>query len=155
MGFRLRGLDPAPFVPLFGRPDAELARRGIRRVVADAPHAFPDRIALRDAQPGETLLLLNHVHQPAETPYRASHAIFVREGARIAHESVGQIPDVLRRRLISLRAFDTAHEMVAADCVEGDHLAALIGRMLDDPAVSYCHAHFARRGCYACLVERA
>ena len=62
---------------------------------------------------------------------------------------------MLRRRLVSLRAFNIAHEMVAADCVEGDGLAALIERMLDDPEASYCHAHFAKLGCYACLVERA
>ena len=30
------------------------------------------------------MLLLNYVHQPADTPYKASHAIFVREGAERA-----------------------------------------------------------------------
>ena len=41
---------------------------------------FPDRIELRDAEPGERLILVNYVHQPADTPYRASHAVFVLEG---------------------------------------------------------------------------
>ncbi|NKF24493.1 DUF1203 domain-containing protein [Solimonas sp. C16B3] len=48
------------------------------------PFASPDSIlAVSRAvlQPGETALLLNDTHQNADTPYRASHAIFIREGA--------------------------------------------------------------------------
>ncbi len=153
MSFRVRGLDPAPFVPLYGLADAELAARGVRRVVATSPHAFPDRIELRDALPGETLLLLNHVHQPADTPYRASHAIFVREGASVRFDAIGHVPEVLRRRLLSLRAFDLAHEMVDADCVEGERAAFTIEGMFAAPMVAYVQAHFARRGCYAALIE--
>jgi hypothetical protein len=41
----------------------------------------PDRIELRLARPGESVLLVNHEHQAADTPYRSRHAIFVREHA--------------------------------------------------------------------------
>ena len=155
MSFRILGLSPAPFQPLFGLSDAALAARGARRCVVDAPVGYPDRIELRDAAVGETVLLLNHVHQPADTPYRAAHAIFVREGAQAAYDAIDQVPDALRRRTLSLRAFDAQHEMVDADLVEGAQCETLIARLFAGPRVAYVQAHYARRGCYAARIERA
>lgn len=155
MTFRITGLSPAPFQALYGLSDDELRARGVQRVIADRKPGYPDRITLRDAEPGEALLLLNHVHQPADTPYRASHAIFVLEGAAEACTLIDTVPEVLRCRPISLRAFDAAHQMVDADLVDGTALALLIERLLVDPAVAYLQAHYAKRGCYAARVERA
>ena len=106
MSFRITGLDPAPFAHLFGLSDEALAAHGARRYVVDKAPGFPDRVEVRDLQPGETCLLVNYAHQPAETPYRATHAIFVREGAEQAYESVDEAPEALRVRTLSLRAFD-------------------------------------------------
>jgi hypothetical protein len=155
MSFRITGLDPAPFRHLYGLSDADLAARGAKRYVADKTPGFPDRVELRDAEPGERVLLLNHTHQPADTPYRASHAIFVREGAERAYSAVDEVPEPLRGRPISLRAFDSDHMMVDADLVDGRELDGLIERFLADPKVSYLHAHYARRGCFAARIERA
>ena len=119
MAFRITGLSPEPFRRLFGLPDDELARQSVKRYVADRPQAFPCRIEMRDAAPGETVLLLNHVCQPADTPYRASHAIFVREGAAVAYDQIDDVPAVMRARLLSLRAFDADGMMLDADVVEG------------------------------------
>ncbi|MBV8210577.1 MAG: DUF1203 domain-containing protein [Burkholderiaceae bacterium] len=154
MSFRIIGLDPAPFRHLSGLDDQALAVIGVRRYVADSKPGFPDRIELRDAEPGEKLLLLNYTHQPADTPYRASHAIFVREGAQLAYDRIGEIPEALRIRTISLRGFDRDHLMVDADLVEGRELAGLIERLFADPKVSYLQAHYAKRGCYAARIER-
>ena len=154
MKFRIRGLDAAPFRPLFGLGDAALAARGVRRVVADQAGAFPDRVELREAAVGEPLLLLNYVHQVAATPYRASHAIFVLEGAGASYDRVGEVPTPIRARMISLRAFDAGDEMVDADFVDGGGIEGLIGRFFDDPDVCYLHAHYAKRGCYAARVDR-
>lgn len=155
MSFRITGLDPAPFRHLYGLSDEELAARGAKRCVADQKPGFPDRVELRDAEPGESVLLINHTHQPADTPYRASHAIFVREGAERAYSAVDVVPEPLRGRPISLRAFDGDHMMVDADLVDGRELESLIKRLLADPKVSYLHAHYARRGCFAARIERA
>lgn len=154
MTFRIRGLDPAPFRRLFSLSDAELAGHAARRVVADASPGYPDRVELRDAEPGETLLLVNHVHQPAPGPYRASHAVFVLEGAKRAAEFVDHVPEPLRVRPISLRAFDRGHDMVDADLLDGTALTHAIGRMLARPEVAYLHAHYAKRGCFAASIER-
>ena len=155
MSFRIKGLGSEPFQHLYGLNDEDLARHGARRYVADRKPGFPDRIEVRDAETGESLLLVNYVHQPANTPYRASHAIFVREGATETYDRVDEVPEVMRVRPISLRAFDQANLMVDADLVEGRALEDLIARFLSNPQVVYLHAHYAKRGCYAARIERA
>jgi hypothetical protein len=154
MGFRIQGLSPAQFQHLYGMDDEALAACGATRVVADSCPGFPDRIELRDAQPGETLLLLNFLHQPADNPYRASHAIFVREHAATQYDRVDEVPEVMLRRTISLRAFDAQGLMVDADLATGDDIAAAIERLLAGPQVAYLQAHYAKRGCYAARISR-
>lgn len=154
MSFRICGLAANDFRHLYGLDEAELAKLGVKRMQVDSHPGYPDRIELRDAAVGETVLLLNHTHQPADTPYRASHAIFVREGATEATVAIDEVPDALRHRTISLRAFDADHMMVEADLVEGRALAGLIEQFFANPEVDYLQAHYARRGCYAARVER-
>lgn len=155
MPYRIRGLDPRPFYPLYGLAAPDLAARGAQRVIADAMPGYPDRITLSDAAPGRSLILLNFEHQGADTPYRSRHAIFVLEGATVPFDAVDEIPQAMRTRTLSLRAFDGDHMMVDAALVEGAAAEPLIARLLDDPRVAYLHAHYARRGCYAARIERA
>ena len=135
--------------------DDDLTHHGAERHVVTAKPGFPDRIEVRDLEPGETALLLNFTHQPADTPYRSSHAIFVREGATQAAEFIDEVPDVIRVRQISLRAFDASGVMVDADLVDGREIKALIERFFADSNVAYLHAHYAKRGCYAARIDRA
>jgi hypothetical protein len=44
--------------------------------------------------------------------------------------------------------------MVDADIVDGAVAAPLIERLLARADVGYLHLHFARRGCFACRVDR-
>ena len=155
MPFRIRGLDPAPFAHLFGLPDEALAALGVTRCIADAKPGYPDRIEVRDVEPGETVLLLNYEHQPAKTAYRASHAIFIREGAEQAFDAVGVVPEVIRVRPISLRAFSEDGQMLDADLVDGREIEGLIAAFFENPKVAYLHAHYAKRGCYAASIDRA
>lgn len=154
MAYAVTSLPAEPFAPLFAMDDEDLAARGARRVVADAPLGFPCRVSLDDAAPGETLILVNYEHQPAATPFRASHAVFVREGVEPV-ATVDAMPPALRRRLLSLRAFDADHMMIAADIVEGVDAGTLIARMFADPNIAYLHAHYAKWGCYAARIDRA
>ena len=128
MSFRILGLDPKPFVHLYGLADAALAQEGVRRFVVDQPR-LPDRIEVRDAELGESLLLLNYVHQPADTPYHASHAIFVREGAMTPYDAVDEVPDSLRTRTLSLRVFDDGGDMVDAALVDGREIEPAIAKL--------------------------
>jgi Protein of unknown function (DUF1203) len=171
MSFRISALAAQPFVHLYGLDDEALARHNARRYVADAKPGFPCRVTLEDASPGERVLLVHHVHQPAETPFQASHAIYVREDALAPNDAsdeapdaapeaaaatfVNQIPASLNGRTLSLRAFDAEGMMTDADLAEGPDVENLIERLLGREETAYVHAHYARRGCYAALIERA
>ena len=154
MSYVIQGLDPAPFRALYGLSDAALAaRHAVRRTVAKKPGA-PCRVTLADAEPGETVLLLNHEHLPVASPYRGTHAIFVREGAEVPARFENAVPEQLAIRLLSVRAFDDAGMMTNADVVEGRDLEPLIARFFKDPAVAYLHVHKAKPGCFAARVDR-
>jgi hypothetical protein len=155
MSFRITGLDAAPFRHLYGLSDEELESFGVKRLIADSKPGFPDRIELRDVEQGEALLLLNYLHQPADTPYKASHAIFIREWAETPCRAVDETPEVLWIRPISLRAFDDKGDMIDADLTNGGDLRAPIERLFGNPETAYIHAHYAKRGCYAARIDRA
>ncbi|MCM5556445.1 DUF1203 domain-containing protein [Pleomorphomonas sp. JP5] len=154
MSFRITGLSPNAFQSLYGLPDEELAVRGVLRYVVNENPGYPDRVEMREARVGETVLLLNHFSLPVDTPYRASHAIFVREGATEVYDAIDEVPEVMRRRLLSLRAFDQNDMMVDADVIEGSRVETVIERLFSDPAVSYIHVHNAKQGCYSGRVDR-
>lgn len=155
MGFRISALPSAAFEPLFGLSDEELAQRNVVRKTVDHHPGFPCRVSLADAEIGETVLLLNYEHQPANSPYRATHAIFVRERAQEAHPQIGEIPAALRSRLLSVRAFDETGMMLDADAVSGEALEPVLERFFADDRVAYLHLHNAKPGCYAARVDRA
>jgi hypothetical protein len=155
MQFRITGLSPEPFLELFGLPDEEWVKRNVKRYVADKKPGFPCRIEMRDVEVGESILLLNHVCQPAATPYRATHAIFVREGAAQTYDQLNQVPEVMRGRLLSLRAYDVDGMMRDADVVEGEAIEPLIARLFENLEVNYIHVHNAKRGCYSGRIDKA
>ena len=155
MSFKITGLPVDEFRPLFGLTEAELAARGVIRHTATTPVGFPCRITLRDAEVGQTLLLLNYEHQSADTPYRSRHAIFVNETATATAALVDEIPQCLAvRPTIALRAYDADGMMTAAEIAAGADLVPIIERMLAAPEAAYLHAHNAGRGCYAARIDR-
>ncbi len=155
MTFRIHGLPRADFAPLFALSDEALAARGVVRMAVDAAPGFPCRIGLRDLEPGEKALLLNHTHQPANTPYRSAHAIFVGEGSVDAELEPDEIPEVMARRTLSIRSFDAAGMMLDAGLTDGREAAALITRLLEDARADCVHIHNAVRGCFAGYAVRA
>jgi hypothetical protein len=154
MGYVVKGLDPAPFQPLFGLPSEDLAARGIVRMTVTEKPGFPCRVSLTDRDVGETVLLMNHVSHEAANPYRASHAIFVAEAPAEAAEYVDEVPPVFAGRVLSLRAFDRDGMMVDAVLARPGEADRGIRALLADPAVETIHAHNAVRGCFAALIRR-
>jgi hypothetical protein len=153
--FQIKPLPLGRFRALFAQTTEALAAQSILRVTADHPNAFPCRVSLRDAELGETLLLLNYEHQPAATPYRATHAIYVLENAEEAELAPGEVPEVLRRRTLSLRGFTETGIMQSADFTEGPELATALATMFANSEISYAHIHNAKPGCYAARADRA
>jgi hypothetical protein len=154
MSFRVSGLDPAQFAALFGMDRAELRARNVHRERVTAKPGAPCRITLDDAEVGEDVLLFSFEHQPAHSPYRQAGPIFIRRSTE-RFVGVDVIPPALARRPLSLRGFDADHMMIEADLVDGPEAAALVEQFFTNPNVQYIQAHYARRGCYAALFERA
>lgn len=154
MSFRITGLPAAQFAEWFTLSDAELTRRHAVRRVADEPRAFPCRISLTDAEVGEEVLLINHAHLAVDSPYRSSHAIYIRAGEETC-DVIDTVPAMLRSRLLSLRAFDAVGMMTGADVIEGRELEVAIEKLFSDERAEYLHAHFAQPGCYGARIERA
>ena len=154
MSFRVSGLDPNLFADLHALSDGELAGRGMQRMRVEKKPDAPCRISLDDAEIGESVILLNFDHQPADTPYRQQGPVFVRE--TMAHfDAEDVIPPALARRVLSLRGFDADHMMIEADVVDGAAAARLVEQFFANPDVAYIHAHYAKRGCYAARFDRA
>ena len=152
--FRISGLPAELFQPLFALSDAELAARGAVRQVADTKPGYPCRISLTDADPGDEVILTHFEHHAVATPFRASHALYVRRG-ETTYEATNEVPEQLRLRLLSVRAFDHAGMLVDADVVDGRELERAIARLFGDARASYLHVHYAKPGCYAARVDRA
>jgi hypothetical protein len=153
MTYRIKGLEPADFAALFELDDADLETRGMTRMRVDNPN-FPCRIALRDCDLGDEVILLNHVSHDGNNPYRASHAIFVSRSATEAADYVDTIPPALDRRILSLRAFDARGMMIEAALAQPGEADPTIRRLLADPAAAHIDAHNAIRGCFAARIDR-
>ncbi len=155
MSFHIRALPAGLFADLPGLSEADLAAHLVQRQTVDSCPGYPCRVSLEDARIGETVYLLHFTHQPAATPFRASHAIFVREHAVTANLPLGEVPDMICNRMISLRAFNADGMLVNADVVSGEAVSAQIEAFFQDPLTDYIHLHFAKQGCFAARVERA
>ena len=124
-------------------------------MVADKRSGYPCRVSLQDAEPGEEVLLVHYEHQNAATPFRASHAVYVRVNAQQARLAIDEVPEMFRSRMLSLRAFDHRGMMLAADLAGGESLEEKMSEVLEDPSIAYLHIHFAKPGCYAARADRA
>jgi len=79
----------------------------------------------------------------------------VREGATDTYDQVDRVPEVMRLRLLSLRAYSAEGMMLDADVVEGAQMEAVIERLFANSDVSYIHVHNAKQGCYSGRIDRA
>jgi len=154
MRFQIVALPREVFEPLFALDDAALRARGIERRI-DEEGGAPCRVSLEDAAPDETLYLLHHVHHDVASPYRAAGPIYVREKAQTARLAENELPKMLERRLLSVRAYDAQAMLVTSEVVEGASLRAAIEAMFGQDEVAYLHVHNARPGCFNCAIVRA
>ena len=127
---------------------------GARRLTADQTPGFPCRVSLAEAEIGDTLILCNFEHLAEISPYRASHAIYVRQGAVQVTPAVDEVPMVLTRRMLSMREFGHDHLLKEAEMVDGATLAATLGVFFGHVAILYIHIHNAQPGCFAAKATR-
>lgn len=106
MTFQIHALPAGDFQKYFTVSDAELRESNAQVLTVAAKPDVPCRVRLEDADVGERVVLVNYEHQPAQSPYRSSYAVFVAEGAVQAVPAVGEVPEVLAIRTLSVRGFD-------------------------------------------------
>ncbi|MEP3196289.1 MAG: DUF1203 domain-containing protein [Lentilitoribacter sp.] len=154
MDFTITGLPVDDFSHLFGLSDDELASHGAKRYICDETPGFPDRIEMRDAEIGEQLILLNHTSMEKNSPYRATHAIFVLENAKQTYQAINEIPPVMYNRILSLRGFDLDGMMVDAKIAKGNDIRKAVLELLTNKRVVHIDAHNAAQGCFSGRITR-
>jgi hypothetical protein len=154
MKYVVSGLESWSFAQLTGLGDDALHGASARRVIADAKPGYPCRVSLEDAEIGEALILQPFAHHVADSPYSASGPIFVRERAVERARIIDKLPEQLRIRLLSIRAYDAHGDLVDATVVEGTAADPVVRQFLERAEVEFLHVHFARHGCYAARIDR-
>jgi Protein of unknown function (DUF1203) len=155
MTYRITGLAPETFAALIGADDATLAAQGAVRVTATTKPGYPCRITLDDAEPGENLILVNHVSHDVTTPYRSAYAIYVREAATESACFADALPPAFANRPMAFRAFDVNGMLRTAALALPGEADAKIRALFAQPEIAYLHAHNAAHGCFAAKVERS
>jgi Protein of unknown function (DUF1203) len=155
MNYRISGLPIENFNDVLNASNEALRERGIVIQTASEANAYPCRITLEDATVGEEMLLLNYGHLIANSPYASSGPIYIRRNAKQTNAIENRIPEQQQRRLLSIRAYDRRDFIIDAEVAPGTELGSQIERFFSNLEVKYLHVHNARRGCYACRVDRA
>lgn len=154
MTYRMEGLSPEPFKPLFALSDGELAAHRARRVIADSARGFPCRVTLEDAGEGEEVLLVNHISNDVEGPFRTAYGIYVRKTADAAARYEDEVPPYLDSRTLGLRGFDAAGMLKGALLAMPGEADARMRELLERPEIETIHAHNAAYGCFLARIER-
>lgn len=141
--------------PIDATTAARLRGVGGERYVADSQPGYPCRVCLRDAEVGETLILVSHDPFETDSPYRSASPIFVHESECTAPDDLTELPDQLTVRQLSVRAFDRDALIIEAAVVDGVDLDETLRRFFDDLQTELVHVHNAGRGCWATTVQRA
>lgn len=141
--------------PISAADAARLRAAGGEPYVVDAVPGYPCRQCLRDAELGETVILVSHDPFAADTPYRSASPIFLHAEPCTPDGSTGVVPRQLALRTLSIRAFDDSAMMTEAVIADGADAAEIFERLFDDPNVDHLHVHNADRGCWATAVRRA
>mgnify|MGYP001285305561 CR=1 FL=1 len=100
------------------------------------------------------VLLINFQSLSKATPFRASHAIYVRENARTAAVFENRLPDMLAERTLGLRGFTGDGYLHDGSLAAPGEAHEGIGRLLRQSEVAYVDIHAAGYGCFIARAER-
>jgi hypothetical protein len=142
-------------------PDAALARvRSTDRDVSDQPVVHvaaeggePLRCCLRNAEPGERLILFGYEPPIGPSPYREIGAVFAHEAA-CAGPSADTYPRAWRGRRQVLRAYDERGWIVDAVVHDGTDPERAIEQLFADPRAVQLHSRNVAYGCFMFTVTR-
>lgn len=126
----------------------------IQRIDAQGTH--PCRHCLREASGEKGMLLLSHRASQPKSVYGHPTAIFLCAHDCARFEEPDTVPEIVRNRHVSLRAFTADGMMLysANELAEGADHEAAIRRIFDREEVAFINAHTAKAGCLLCHVAR-
>ncbi len=153
--FIIKPIEKSIFSEYFNLNDQQLEKFNAKWLVADSKPGFPCRVSLKEAEIGERVLLIPHKYHDVNSPYKASGPIFIREYAVEAKLNINEIPEILTKRQLSVRAYSEDSMMIHAETTLGSGLEKVIYHQLSDPNVKYLQVHNANPGCFNCTVYRA
>jgi len=139
---------------------AEAARRAAEAgasdhavVTADSAGGYPCRHCLRWAQPGERMVLFPFAAIAPDRPYSESGPIFVHAEQCERYAITHEFPSEFRKNRV-IRAYNSQHEIIAAEVANGEGPEPVIERFLQKPETAFVHVRSASHGCYTMEVER-
>jgi len=150
--FRCVPIDPA-IAARFRATGIDDGGNHLRRMPAD--HLSPCRVCLRDAAVGEAVLLGSyHLPRPRGI-YWTPSPIFVHAAPCAPFAATGTIPEIVRSRLVSVRAYDAEDQCLydLGHAGDGEGIDAPLSRALADPRTAFVNIHTAKPGCLLCRVE--
>jgi hypothetical protein len=117
----------------------------------------PCRRCLRDAAPGERLVLTSYNPFAGTSPYTGDGPVFVHaDGCRAFPSEPGAVSEQVHDdRTLSIRAYDADAMMTDAAVLGGEEFAERARALLGGDDVDFLHVHFAGPGCFAFRVDRA
>ncbi|MDE2006614.1 MAG: DUF1203 domain-containing protein [Rhodospirillales bacterium] len=152
-GFRCIPIDPA-IAESFRASGRDQAGNALRRMIAD--HPSPCRVCLRDAAPGEAVLLGSYALPRPRGIYWTPSPIFVHASPCAPFDAPNRIAPILRGRMISVRAYDAGDQCLydLGHAGDGAEIEAPLATALADPRTEFVNVHTAKPGCLLCRVER-
>jgi len=121
---------------------------------ADEPS--PCRRCLRNAEPGDDLILAPYDPFTLRSPYTGEGPVFVHaHGCERFDPAPGAVSEQVRGRMLSVRAYDGDAMMTDATVLDGSGFREHVEASLRDTDVAFLHVHFAGPGCFAFRVDRA
>ena len=86
-------------------------------------------------------------------PYSESGPIFVHAEPCERYATAHEFPSAFRKGRV-LRAYNSQHDMIAAEVANEEGPEAVIERFLQRPETAFVHVRSASHGCYTMEVER-
>ncbi len=122
-------------------------------LTADSPKGYPCRHCLRWAKPGERMILFPFAAIAPGRPYSESGPIFVHAEPCDRYAATREFPGKFRKGRV-LRAYNSQHDIIAAEVANGEGPEDVIERFLQEPETAFVHVRSASHGCYTMEIVR-
>jgi len=151
MDFRIHAIPPAALESVRARK-LDASGNPVEHVTAEGGE--PLRCCLRNARPGEALLLFGYEPPIGKSPYREVGAVFAHAEACGGRETSAGYPSDWRQKPQVLRAYDRRGWIRDAVVHQGTNAEAEIARLLRDPEAVQLHSRNVAYGCFMFVVTR-